>query len=59
MKKQIESYKNSLKIKKEIGDTKGESACYTNLGVAYDDLGDFGKAIEFHENSLKIKKEIG
>ena len=32
---------------------------YTNLGVAYQSLGDFRKAIEFHENSLKIDKEIG
>ena len=58
-KKAIEFHENSLKIAKEIGDKAGESACYTNLGVAYDSLGDFRKAIEFHENSLKIKKEIG
>ncbi|PJB03612.1 MAG: hypothetical protein CO124_02195 [Candidatus Huberarchaeum crystalense] len=58
-KKAIEYHKNSLKIKKEIGDKAGESKCYTNLGVAYDDLGDFKKAIVFLENSLKIAKEIG
>ncbi|NCN65306.1 MAG: tetratricopeptide repeat protein, partial [Candidatus Altiarchaeum hamiconexum] len=37
----------------------GESACYTDLGVAYYNLGDFRKAIVFLENSLKIDKEIG
>ena len=57
-KKAIEFHENSLKIDKEIGDKAGESACYTNLGMAYDGLGNFRKAIELHENSMKIAKEI-
>ena len=50
---------NSLKIFKEIGDKAGESACYTNLGMAYNGLGNFRKAIELHENSMKILKKLG
>ena len=37
----------------------GESKCFTNLGNAYQSLGDFRKAIEYYEKSLEIKKEIG
>jgi CHAT domain-containing protein len=33
--------------------------CYTNLGNAYHELGDFRMAIEYHEKSLGIYKEIG
>ena len=41
-----------------MGDKAGESRCYTNLGVAYESLGDYTKAIEYHEKALVIKKEI-
>ncbi|PKP52336.1 MAG: hypothetical protein CVT90_02690, partial [Candidatus Altiarchaeales archaeon HGW-Altiarchaeales-3] len=58
-KNMIEICEKSLRISKEIGDITGESACYRNLGAAYQSLGDFKKAIVFHENSLKINKEIG
>ena len=37
----------------------GESACYTNLGIAYDGLGNFRKAIEFYLKAEKIFAEIG
>ena len=42
-KKAIVFYENSLKIAKEIGDKAGESVCYTNLGMAYDDLGNLDR----------------
>ena len=48
-----------MEIKKEIGDVSGESSCYTNLGYAYQSLGNFSKAIEYHEKALEIFKEIG
>ena len=40
-------------------DVSGKSACYGNLGIAYERLGGFRKAIEYYEKSLKIFKEIG
>ncbi len=36
-----------------------ESACYTNLGIAYHDLGEVKRAIEYHEKALEINIEIG
>ncbi|MBE9542217.1 MAG: tetratricopeptide repeat protein, partial [Proteobacteria bacterium] len=36
----------------------GEGAGLGNLGLAYSDLGQEGKAIEFYEQALVIGKEI-
>jgi Tetratricopeptide repeat. len=33
-------------------DTRGQSMCYTNLGLAYYELGDLRRAIEYHNKSL-------
>jgi CHAT domain-containing protein/Flp pilus assembly protein TadD len=55
----ISAWKNALTYFVKIGDKSGESACYTNLGVAYDNLSDFRKAIEYYEKSLQMKKAIG
>ena len=46
-------------ITKEIGDKKGEAACYGNLGTVYQSLGEYGKAKIYQENALVITKEIG
>uniref|UniRef100_A0A7C3YSV0 Tetratricopeptide repeat protein n=1 Tax=candidate division WOR-3 bacterium TaxID=2052148 RepID=A0A7C3YSV0_UNCW3 len=35
---------------------KEEAACYNNLGLAYNNLGDSFQAIEFYNKSLAIKK---
>ena len=49
----------ALSAAMELKDRQGESSCYTNLGVAYGNLGDFKKDIDYHEKSLEIKLEIG
>ena len=54
----LHSWNKALTYFAETWNRSGESACYTNLGVAYRDLGDFKKAIEYFEKSLQIKKEI-
>ena len=36
-----------------------EGVAYSNLGNAYDSLGDFKRAIDYHERDLKIAKEVG
>ena len=46
-------------IAKEIGDKRGEGKAYSNLGNAYDNLGDLKKAIEYHNLHLQITKEVG
>jgi len=48
-----------LKVFKEIGDKAGESACYTNLGIAYTNIGDFKKAVEYQEKAIEIALRIG
>jgi len=55
----LASWEHALKYLIENKDKAGESACCTNLGVAYANLGDLKKAIKYHEDSLKINKEIG
>lgn len=55
----FEYLEKSFKIAKEIGSNDILCATYTNLGLAYDGLGNFGKAIEYTEKSLEIAKEIG
>lgn len=40
-------------------DKIGESGCYGNLDIAYQSLGDYGKAIEYYEKSLEIAKDLG
>ncbi|WP_293231893.1 CHAT domain-containing tetratricopeptide repeat protein [Microcoleus sp. PH2017_05_CCC_O_A] len=57
--KAIEFHQQSLKIKREIGNHKGEAASLVGLGNAYTSLGQYDKAIEFHEQSLKIARKTG
>jgi tetratricopeptide (TPR) repeat protein len=51
-------YKEAISISEKVKDKterlKGKSAALTNLGSAYNGLGDFKKAIEYHEKSLEI-----
>ena len=41
-----------LKISTEVGDRAGEGKAYSDLGNAYESLGDFQKAIECHERQI-------
>lgn len=42
----------------KMGDRAGESKCYTNIGAAYDSLGQYQKAIEYQEKALNIFQDI-
>ena len=44
MLKTIRLYEQTLKLAREIGDSRGEAAALGNLGIAYKDLGDVHKA---------------
>ena len=46
-------------IRKEIGDRKGEVACYVNLGDVYGSLGKYDEAERYPKEALVITKEIG
>lgn len=56
--KAIENYLNSLNIEKELGDKKGISACYNNIGNVYKNQGLYDKAIENYNNALIIFSEL-
>ena len=43
----------------EIGDRRGESADYGNLGAVFQSLGNYDKAQEYYKKALVIKLEIG
>ena len=46
-------------IYKQIGYRLGDAKSLTNLGLAYDHLGDYFKAIDYYQKSLVIAREIG
>ncbi|OFX89910.1 MAG: hypothetical protein A2W99_08925 [Bacteroidetes bacterium GWF2_33_16] len=53
----LEYYKESLKIKEEIGDKQGISKTYNNIGLIYMKQGNYANAIEFFNHSLSISEE--
>ena len=57
--KALEFYEKSLEMFQKLGDKKGISNSYNNLGLLYKDKGEWDKALEFYEKSLEIKEELG
>ena len=56
----MEYYELSLKIRKNVsGKEHIETAtCYNNIGLIYDDIGDYNKALEYIKESLNIRKKL-
>jgi tetratricopeptide (TPR) repeat protein len=52
-------HQQSLEIKREIGNRKGEAASLGNLGNVYRLLGQYQEALNFYQQSLEIFCEIG
>jgi tetratricopeptide (TPR) repeat protein len=48
-----------LKIRRVIGDRRGEGSALNNLGNAYVALSNGRKAMEFYEKALVIAREVG
>ncbi len=48
-----------MTIARAIGDRLGEANSLGNLGLAYDNLGDYKRAIDYHTQSLTIARTIG
>jgi len=57
--KALSYYEEALKIRREIGDVKGEGGCLNNIGIVYRNLGQYEKALSYYEDSLEIFREIG
>jgi serine phosphatase RsbU (regulator of sigma subunit) len=47
---------NGLKIWEELGNKRGISNTYNNIGIVYDALGNYDKAIECHMMALKTRE---
>ncbi len=54
-----QKWEEGLKIARRTVNRQAISVFIGNLGVVYDDLGDYSKAISYHEQALKIFREIG
>ncbi len=50
----IEYYTRSLNLSKSIGNKDSEARCLNNIGLVYDDLGNWKKALQFYDQSLNI-----
>ena len=48
-----------LRAARRLNDRPGEAVALSNMGNAYDSLGEYRRAIEFHEQHLAIAREIG
>jgi serine phosphatase RsbU (regulator of sigma subunit)/TPR repeat protein len=58
-KKSIEYHLKSLKIRREIGDKKGEASSLNNIGLNYKSQGDYDKTLEYYTKSLLIQEKTG
>ena len=56
--KSLAFYEQSLELRKEIGDLKGEAAIYGNFGLIYGELGNHLKDLEYQLKSLVINEKI-
>ncbi|MGC1218004.1 MAG: tetratricopeptide repeat protein, partial [Phormidesmis sp.] len=52
-------FEQSLAIRQDVGDRRGEGESLNNIGGIYDSLGDYPKALDFYEQSLAISQDIG
>ncbi|MGR3278719.1 tetratricopeptide repeat protein, partial [Acaryochloris marina NIES-2412] len=55
----LQSWEQSLKLYRQIGNRLGEAKSLNNLGIAYYSLGQYQKAISFLQQTLDISREIG
>lgn len=52
-------HKQSLSIRKDINDRKGQALSLMNIGAIFHVQGDLVRALEYYYESLKIREEIG
>ncbi|MGH7889938.1 MAG: tetratricopeptide repeat protein, partial [Thermodesulfobacteriota bacterium] len=52
-------YQESLRIRKKLGDKKGEAWVLYNLGRVYHSLKNYGESKKHYEESLSLAEELG
>jgi serine/threonine protein kinase/tetratricopeptide (TPR) repeat protein len=55
----LKHYRQSLDIKREIGDERGMSATLSNMAVVYQVRGDFEHSVDTYREALAISERIG
>jgi serine phosphatase RsbU (regulator of sigma subunit)/tetratricopeptide (TPR) repeat protein len=56
--KGLADYRESLKVRAQVGNKEGVAESLNNIAVVYDEHGDPAKAIDYYLKSLKILEEI-
>jgi serine phosphatase RsbU (regulator of sigma subunit) len=57
--KEMDYFKQSLKLQQEINDETGVAISLNNIGSIYKEKGQMTKALEYYHKSLKIKEKLG
>ncbi|MEO6306215.1 MAG: tetratricopeptide repeat protein, partial [Bacteroidia bacterium] len=55
----LEYYKKALAIEEKNNDKAGIASSYSNLGIAYHNLGDIPLALDYYHKALKLHEEAG
>lgn len=58
LKKAVDYYSKSLKMREELGDKRAIANVLNNMGVICDDFDDLDKALEYYTKALKLRQEI-
>jgi len=54
----VQKYEQALKIFERVGSKQEIGVTANNLGIVFDDWGQYDKAVEYYEKSLAIKREL-
>ena len=57
--KALEMYRESLEVKKSLGDRAGVSTSMHQIGMIHQYRGEYDKALEMYRESLDVKKSLG
>lgn len=55
----IEYYNKSFALRQKINDVEGKAVSFSNLGKAYNSIGEYDKARKYLEEALKLDIELG
>ncbi|MCS6794410.1 MAG: tetratricopeptide repeat protein [Raineya sp.] len=58
LKEAITYYEQGLQEYASINNIDGIASCENNIGLVYNDMGDYEKAMKFHLKTLKLREEI-
>lgn len=58
LKEAITYYEQGLQEYVSINNIDGVASCENNIGLVYNDMGDYEKAMKFHLKTLKLREEI-